>query len=186
MTSAPPCMASPPDPLLSFWPSFGYSLIAFYLFVLRHPKLLPALEVRLPQLRAEQDNPLPCPVAMLCLMSPRTGLALLAARALLAHVQFAINQEPQVPFLVLLSSLSFPRLILHPGLPIPGAECSTCLIELHMAGETSRCATKEIPLFPVVMLNEVFIFYLCYQIWTKMLILILIVNICMFYESMED
>ncbi|KAJ7423165.1 hypothetical protein BTVI_10925 [Pitangus sulphuratus] len=35
---------------------------------------------------------------MLCLMPPRTWLALLAARALLTHVQLAIDQDPQVPF----------------------------------------------------------------------------------------
>ncbi|KAJ7424709.1 hypothetical protein BTVI_05383 [Pitangus sulphuratus] len=35
---------------------------------------------------------------MLCLMPPRTWLALLAARALLTHIQLAIDQGPQVPF----------------------------------------------------------------------------------------
>ncbi|KAJ7400343.1 hypothetical protein BTVI_106306 [Pitangus sulphuratus] len=35
---------------------------------------------------------------MLSLMPPRTGLTLLAARALLTHAQLAISQDPQVPF----------------------------------------------------------------------------------------
>ncbi|KAJ7414521.1 hypothetical protein WISP_83569 [Willisornis vidua] len=35
---------------------------------------------------------------MLCVMPPKTWLALLAARALLAHIRLAINQDPQFPF----------------------------------------------------------------------------------------
>ncbi|RMC09895.1 hypothetical protein DUI87_12682 [Hirundo rustica rustica] len=35
---------------------------------------------------------------MPCLMPPRTGLAPLAARVLLAHVHLAIDQDRQVPF----------------------------------------------------------------------------------------
>ncbi|KAJ7424558.1 hypothetical protein BTVI_06055 [Pitangus sulphuratus] len=35
---------------------------------------------------------------MLCLMPPKTRLALLADRALLTHIQPAINQDSQVPF----------------------------------------------------------------------------------------
>ncbi|KAJ7423196.1 hypothetical protein BTVI_10858 [Pitangus sulphuratus] len=35
-------------------------------------------------------------VAMLCLMPPRTRLALLAARTLLTHIQLTINQDSQV------------------------------------------------------------------------------------------
>ncbi|KAJ7426182.1 hypothetical protein WISP_18179 [Willisornis vidua] len=35
---------------------------------------------------------------MLCLMPPRTPLALLAARALLTHIPLAIDQDPQIPF----------------------------------------------------------------------------------------
>lgn len=37
-------------------------------------------------------------LALLSLMSPRTGLVLLAVRALLAHVQVAMDQDPQVSF----------------------------------------------------------------------------------------
>ncbi|KAJ7407285.1 hypothetical protein WISP_127593 [Willisornis vidua] len=36
-------------------------------------------------------------LAMLCLMPSRTQLALLAARALLTHIQLPIDQDPQVP-----------------------------------------------------------------------------------------
>ncbi|KAJ7411763.1 hypothetical protein WISP_101080 [Willisornis vidua] len=35
---------------------------------------------------------------MFCLMPPRTQLALLAARALLTHIQLAISQDAQAPF----------------------------------------------------------------------------------------
>ncbi|KAJ7421825.1 hypothetical protein WISP_41065 [Willisornis vidua] len=35
---------------------------------------------------------------MLCLVPPRTWLAFLAAKALLTHIQLAIDQDPQVTF----------------------------------------------------------------------------------------
>ncbi|KAJ7418592.1 hypothetical protein WISP_58267 [Willisornis vidua] len=35
---------------------------------------------------------------MLCLMPPRTQWALLAARALMTHIQCALDQNPHVPF----------------------------------------------------------------------------------------
>ncbi|KAJ7426818.1 hypothetical protein WISP_12194 [Willisornis vidua] len=47
---------------------------------------------------------------MLCLMPPRAHLALLAARALLTHIQPAIDQDPQVPF----HGTAFQHLILLP------------------------------------------------------------------------
>ncbi|RMC13181.1 hypothetical protein DUI87_10714 [Hirundo rustica rustica] len=44
---------------------------------------------------------------MLCLMLPRTGLALLAARALLTHVQPATDQDPMSLSMELLFSMRF-------------------------------------------------------------------------------
>ncbi|RMC19095.1 hypothetical protein DUI87_03699 [Hirundo rustica rustica] len=54
---------------------------------------------------------------MLCLMHPRKKLSLLAARALLAHVQLA--RTPRCLSMALLSSISFSSLSIHPGLPHP-------------------------------------------------------------------
>ncbi|KAJ7416592.1 hypothetical protein WISP_70033 [Willisornis vidua] len=74
---------------------------------------------------------------MLCLMPPRIRLALLAARALLTHIQLAIIQDPQVPFLELLSSLSFLSLYEHPELPCPRYKCPITIKYLDTSAVTS-------------------------------------------------
>ncbi|KAJ7407359.1 hypothetical protein WISP_127109 [Willisornis vidua] len=53
-------------------------------------------QLRLPQCRAEWDNPLPSPAGDAVPDAHQDMVALLVARALLTHVQMVINQDPQV------------------------------------------------------------------------------------------
>ncbi|KAJ7413698.1 hypothetical protein BTVI_42773 [Pitangus sulphuratus] len=65
---------------------------------------------------------------MLCLM--QTRIAFLAARALLTHIQLAINQDPQVPF----CGTAFQHIIPQSGLPaFEGVNSSSkfCVICKH-------------------------------------------------------
>lgn len=68
------------------------------LYILQDPKLLPALEMRLPQCGAEQSRTIRSLARLWCLPDAPQDRGLLAARALLTRSRCATNQDPQVPF----------------------------------------------------------------------------------------
>ncbi|KAJ7419742.1 hypothetical protein WISP_52371 [Willisornis vidua] len=114
-----------------------HSLRFYNLFPLDLPKIVHNFgEVRLPQCRAEWDNPLPQIPGDALPDAPRTQLALLAARALLTNIQLTIDQDPQVPF----HSTAFQHLIPQ-SLRISRVASSQVqnlalsFVELHIAGD---------------------------------------------------
>ncbi|KAJ7413513.1 hypothetical protein BTVI_42998 [Pitangus sulphuratus] len=109
------------------------------------PKLHTIFRVRLPQCRAEQDNPRPAGDALPD--ATQDTVALLVARTLSTQIQLAIDQDPPGPF----PGTAFQHLI-------PQSVCTSevassqvqnsalSLVELHMVGDCPALQFVEVSL----------------------------------------
>ncbi|TRZ08540.1 hypothetical protein HGM15179_018565 [Zosterops borbonicus] len=73
-------------------------------------------------------------------------LALLAARALLTHIQLSINQDPQVPFCIAALQLLIPQSVCTSRVALSQVQnLEITLVKLHMVGDFPAFSFIEVP-----------------------------------------
>ncbi|GAB0184399.1 hypothetical protein GRJ2_000905200 [Grus japonensis] len=127
------------------------------LLVLRDPKLNTALEVRPHQCRVQGDDRFPTPAGHTISDTSQDAVGLLGhLGTLLAHVQLAINQHPQVLFLQAPFQPLFPKPVgLHGVVVTQLQDPALSLVEPHTIGLGPLIQPVQIPLQSLPALKQI-------------------------------
>lgn len=106
-------------------------------------KLYTVLEVRLYQHRAEQDNSFPCLVSSVRPHAPQgVAVPFVCQCKLMTHNQFAVNQNPHIPFCKATLQPLSPSLFVDPGLLCPRCRIQHLLF-LNSLKLADNCSTLQ-------------------------------------------
>ncbi|GAB0184594.1 hypothetical protein GRJ2_000924700 [Grus japonensis] len=127
------------------------------LLVLRGPKLNTILEVRPHQCRVQGDNHVPSPAGHTIPDTSQDAVGFLGhLGTLLAHVQPAVNQHPQVPFRQAAFQLLFPKPVVLPGVVVTQVQdLALGLVEPHTIGLHPSIQPAQIPLQSLPTLKQI-------------------------------